>query len=356
MEVRFKGLWRRLYDRGTGACSEALACSVAVALAWVMSHVFTGHANPMFAVMTTVVCLAPGLPNHLRQSVGMLMGVGTGMLLGELSLLIPLGGDMAAIAARMGIVTFLSIVVASLWGQGPVVAIQSAISALLVLAMGPVMAGTERLEQVIIGTIIGLAFSQVLLTPSPKATLEASARKFLGNLAQGILLARRAVQENDTDIARNAARQLSAARGQLTALDGGIGQARDNARWSLRGLFSGSSIDEMADRYDRQAAWIYAQALLLGDDLYRAVRDEGDITPHGIDALLQNVAWNLSKPEDAHPLDRVAVGQMVNDLPPDCTHWRAVIQRSADLSMAGRRLFALPSQEIAPERHEPLSK
>lgn len=356
MQVRFKGIGRRLYDRGIGACSEAAVCSIAVALAWTMSHIFTGHANPMFAVMTTVVCLAPGLPNHLRQSVGMLMGVGTGMLLGELSLLVPLGGDLSAIAARMGIVTFLSIVVASLWGQGPVVAIQSAISALLVLAMGPVMAGAERLEQVIIGTIIGLAFSQVLLTPSPKTTLEASARKFLGNLGQGILLAQRAVRENDTNIASNAARQLSAARGHLTALDGGIGQARDNARWSVRGLFSSSSIDEMADRYDRQAAWIYAQALLLGDDLYRAVRDEGHITPDGINELLQRVAWNLSRPEDAQPLDRSVVAQMIAALPPDCRHWRAVIQRSADLSMAGRRLFALPSHEVAPEREEPLSK
>lgn len=343
LEVRFKGLGARLLDRARGAAGDALVCAIAVAIAWLLARWLAGHERPMFAVVAAVVCLAPGLPNHGRQAIGMLSGVLTGILIGEASLLFHVGEDYTLTVTRLSTVTFLAILIASLWGQGAVAAIQSGVSALMVLTMGPVTAGPERIIDVLIGTAVGLTFSQVLLTPNPLKTLETSARKFLGELSQGVLIAERAVRERDENRARIAARRLGAARGQLVALDGGISLARDNARWSVRGLLAGPEVAAIADRYDRHAARIYAEALLLGDNLYTALRFEGTEAPEGLGDLLHHVAANLANPAAATPIDRTAVAAMLDHLPDEAVHWRGVVRQAIDLSIGGRQLFALPT-------------
>ena len=52
------------------------------------------------------------------------------------------------------------------------VPIQAAVSAVLVLALGPASAGVVRLLDVLAGTAVGLLFSQVLLTPDPVRLLD----------------------------------------------------------------------------------------------------------------------------------------------------------------------------------------
>uniref|UniRef100_UPI0035B1AD61 FUSC family protein n=1 Tax=Paenirhodobacter enshiensis TaxID=1105367 RepID=UPI0035B1AD61 len=344
LDVRLKGIGARLRDRARLAWGDALVCALAVAIAWMLARGLAGHSQPMFAVVASVVCLAPGLPNHGRQALAMLSGVLTGIAIGEASLLIPLGDDPALSVLRLAAVTFLAILVASLWGQGAVAAIQSGVSALMVLTMGAVTAGPERILDVLIGTAVGLSFSQILLTPDPMKTLEGSARKFLAELGQGMLIAERAVRERDPNRARIAARRLGAARGRLVALDGGISLARDNARWSLRGLSAGPEVLAVADRYDRHAARIYAQALILGDELYHALRDEARIgPPEGLADLLHRVAAGLGQPgAGAQPAAQAA--RLLAAVPADAPHWRAVVVQALDLSAGGQVLLALPEQ------------
>lgn len=348
LDVRLKGIGTRLIDRARLAWGDALVCALAVAIAWLLARWLAGHSQPMFAVVASVVCLAPGLPNHGRQALAMLSGVLTGIVIGEMSLLIPMGGDPALIVLRLAVVTFLAILVASLWGQGAVTAIQSGVSALMVLTMGAVTAGPERILDVLIGTAVGLSFSQILLTPDPMKTLEASARRFLAELGQGVLIAERAVRERDPNRARIAARRLGASRGRLVALDGGISLARDNARWSLRGIAAGPEVLAIADRYDRHAARIYAQALILGDELYLALHDEaGTVPPGGLADLLHLVAAGLGQPE-APPLSAEQAARVLAALPVEAVHWRSVVTLALGLSSGGRELLALPVQGETP--------
>ncbi|HEY0276165.1 MAG TPA: FUSC family protein [Paenirhodobacter sp.] len=337
-----KGKWLRLRDRAGAAAQDAAAAAIAVGLSWLLARWLVGHERPMFAVVTAVICLAPGLPNHGRQAMSMLLGVFTGIAVGELSLLIPVGESFGAIILRLSGVTFLAIMLAALWGQGAVTVIQSGVSALMVLTMGPVMAGPERLIDVLIGTGVGLVFSQVLLTPDPLKILETGARSLLRELAQGMLMAEKAVREGDVKRAQMAARRLGAARGQLMALDGGISLARDNARWTLRGWGAGRRVAALAARYDRHAARIYAQALLLGDDLYHALRDEPGKAPQAIADLLHLAAQNLSDPDHAEPLNPGQLAELISVIAPDAPHWRAVATQAVALSAAGRQLLALP--------------
>ncbi|MFC3058285.1 FUSC family protein [Paenirhodobacter populi] len=340
----FQGKWRRLRDRATAATQDAAASAIAVGLSWLLARWLAGHERPMFAVVTAVICLAPGLPNHGRQAVSMLMGVFTGIAVGELSLLLPIGDSLGATSLRLTGVTFLAIVLASLWGQSAVTVIQAGVSALMVLTMGPVAAGPERLIDVLIGTAVGLFFSQVLLTPDPLKMLETGARSLLSELAQGMLLAEKAVRTGDVKQAQQAAQQLGAARVKLMALDGGISLARDSAHWTLRGWRAGPKVAELAARYDRHAARIYAQGLILGDELYHALRDEPGKAPAPIADLLHLAANNLADPDHAHPMDRARLAEIVSVIDPKAEHWRAVATQAVALSAAGRQLLALPAE------------
>ena len=75
-------------------------------------------------------------------------------------------------------------------------AIQSGVSALMVLTMGAVTAGPERILDVLIGTAVGLSFSQILLTPDPMKVdldgLRALGFRRLDILRPGLLTGNRA--------------------------------------------------------------------------------------------------------------------------------------------------------------------
>ena len=53
------------------ALRDAIAASLGAMLAWELSHYLLGHPKPVFAAVTALVCLAPGLPSHLKQTWGL---------------------------------------------------------------------------------------------------------------------------------------------------------------------------------------------------------------------------------------------------------------------------------------------
>jgi uncharacterized membrane protein YgaE (UPF0421/DUF939 family) len=85
----------------------------------------------------------------------MVLGVVTGIVVGELLLHVP----VFALPLRIALIAFLAIMAALSFGLAPVIPIQAAVSAILVLALGPTMAGPTRLADVAVGAAVGLLFS-----------------------------------------------------------------------------------------------------------------------------------------------------------------------------------------------------
>jgi len=133
---------------------DSLIASFAGGVAWLICQLALGQPKPVFAMVTAVICLAPNLPNHGKQAIGVMVGVTTGVLVGELSLLLP----ETVPVFHTSIVTFVAMVLATSFGMAPAIAIQSGVSAILVLAMGPQVAGITRLVDVLVGAGVGLLF------------------------------------------------------------------------------------------------------------------------------------------------------------------------------------------------------
>ena len=82
----------RILRRWSQDWREVFASALGAGLAWLLAQRFLGDAQPVFAAVSAIVCLSPRLPSHLKQTYGLLLGVGTGIVIGELSLALP--GDM----------------------------------------------------------------------------------------------------------------------------------------------------------------------------------------------------------------------------------------------------------------------
>ncbi|MFK0383302.1 MULTISPECIES: FUSC family protein [Rhizobium/Agrobacterium group] len=146
-------MMEKLFERARAAFTRALAAALAAAFAFWIAHKFLGHPQPVFAAVSALICLAPGISDHLKQAMGLMIGVTLGILIGELTLLVP--HDYGEV--RMAVATFASMMLASLFGLSAVVPIQAGASAMLVLLLGPQSAGFVRFLDVSVGAFIGVA-------------------------------------------------------------------------------------------------------------------------------------------------------------------------------------------------------
>ncbi len=344
--------WRRakttLPSRARLAARDAIAAALASICAWVIAQQLWQHQRPAFAVVTAVVCLAPGLPSHLKQTKSLVIGCALGIVIGDLLWQLP--DQHLLIRLSAGI--FLAVLLGAVVGPAPVVPIQSGVSVVLVLAMGPSAAGGTRLLDVLVGAAVGLIFSQVLFTSNPIKDMGRAASTFLKQLANGLDLIVRACEAQKADAAEAALGQLSLAQESLAALSAAVGQAHASRRWSLRGRLNADRLAFVTRRYDRHALRVYATALLLAESLNRAASHTHTPPPP---ALSRYCRWLISSCQDLanqptvvalksdDPLAQMALwqpqpqpGDETAALPPD---WHAAHENAQQLESALRALI-----------------
>jgi uncharacterized membrane protein YgaE (UPF0421/DUF939 family) len=215
----------------------------------------------------------------------MLLGLVTGIVVGEVLLTLPVFNT----ALRVASITFVAMMAALSFGLAPTIVIQGGVSALLVLALGPITAGPTRLMDALVGTGVAVVFSQILLTPDPVRVIDDAARRVLQLLAQGFDKSARALAERDRAGAEAALSHFFSSRDGLNALLAGINAARSLSRWSLRGRLASGSVAEIARRYDRRAIRLFASTLLFAEALVNALR-KGHEPPSWLPGRIDMVA------------------------------------------------------------------
>lgn len=269
--VRLRLTWRQVItafpSRARLAARDALATALACLLAWILAVWLLGHEHPTFAIVSTVVCLAPGVPSHLKQARNLVIGCTFGIVMGELMWQFPDTHPLVRMSTGM----FFAILLGAIIGPAPVVPIQAGVSVALVLAMGPESAGGTRLVDVLLGASVGLLFSQVLFTSNPFSDIGRSTSDFLRQLGNGLDRMLRACEAQSSKGAESALSQLSEAQGALAALRAAVTEAQVSKRWSLRGRLNAGRLAIVTQRYDRHAIRAYATALLLAESISRAM-------------------------------------------------------------------------------------
>lgn len=267
---------------------DALYAGLASGLAWFVSVHFLDHDHPIYAAMTALICLAPGIPSHGRQAMYVLAGVLTGVAIGELTLLLP----PMPTEVRIAIVGFAGMTIASAYSIVPAIIIQAGVSAVMVFALGADVAGWTRAIDVAVGTSIGLIFSQILFTPDPLKTLHSAVERFFKELAFNFTLAADALERHDTTAAIKAMKSCGRTHTALIGLISAIDVARSNARWTLRGRLSSREVASLSARYDQSGIRLYASSLLFCEAMVNAIRKHRDAPPEWLVGALKLIADN----------------------------------------------------------------
>lgn len=267
---------------------DALGAGVASGIAWSVSQHILGHPHPIYAAMSALICLAPGLPNHGRQAIYVLIGVTTGVLVGEATLLLP----PMPTEVRIALVGFMGLLIASGYAVIPAIIIQAGVSAIMVFAMGAEVAGVTRLLDVILGTGIGLLFSQVLFTPDQIKVLSISVERLFHELANNFIMAADALDRRDTAAAYRALSSCGRTHIALVALIGSIDLVRDNVRWSLRGRISSREVTTLAGRYDQTGIRLYAATLLFCESMLNSLKKQSEQLPEWLPHAVRLTAEN----------------------------------------------------------------
>ncbi|MCB5191649.1 FUSC family protein [Methylobacillus arboreus] len=326
-------LLNTLTSRFATAWRDAVASAVAAGIAWTLAVWLFGHSHPVFAAISAIICLAPGLPNHGRQALGLILGVATGIVIGELALMLPesllMPEGMSLL--RLVLATLFAMLVATAFGGVAVVPIQAGVSAVLVLALGPHSAGLVRLEDVVVGVMVGLLFSQVLLTPDPVRQIDAAADDLLLRLAKAFRICAEALKHRDMRKVEVALKAFSATHASLIALGEGIGAAQHAARWSVRGRLTARAVAETAARYDRHAIRLYASSLLFGEALENALRKQAESVPEELAARILDVAARCTDLAEEKPAAVPAIMQEA-DSSAIALEWRTAIDHLQSVS------------------------
>ena len=255
----------------------AALSALAAVIAWWLASFLTGDPRPVFAGATAIVALAPGVANPRLQIVGFVIGIATGLVVGEAARL--LAADQPTLV--IGPVAFIAIVAASSFGRNPLTLIQAGASGLLVV--GSVVSGVGRVQFVdaLVGAGVAIAFSQIFFAPDPVPLLERAARNL--------------VDVADTLLASPHRRRLDWKRVEAATveLDRSLGVAHGVSRWTLRGRLNAAAISAAVRRWEIPSRRLAAAASLacLGD------YDEGGLSAlRAVHAEMREMLGEEAKP------------------------------------------------------------
>lgn len=190
-----------------------LQATLGAGVAWGIARYLLEHPAPFFAPIAAIIALIANLGERGVNALRLIFGVILGLLIGDLALL-ALGTGLGV----MALAVFTSLAVARLIADQPLVAVQAAFSAILVVAVGDVASGFERLVDALTGTGVALVFTQLLFPPEPLALLRRAEKSALTAIAGGLATTARAIAADDDELADRGVGELREVRDRLTEL------------------------------------------------------------------------------------------------------------------------------------------
>ncbi|MER5418941.1 FUSC family protein [Streptosporangium roseum] len=202
---------KRLGTLGLIAPSIA-QCAVGAALAWIVAVHLLGHAHPLFAPISVMICVGVGAGRRLRRVVELVVGVSLGVGIGDL-----LVSWIGSGPWQMALVIALAMTLAGLLNSGELFVSQVGSSAVLVamLVPGEDVGGLDRMADALTGGVIGIA-AVALLPASPLTIAGKHLSGVLDAFSTVLEQAAEAIEKGDMDLAAEA---LEGGRRTQTAVE-----------------------------------------------------------------------------------------------------------------------------------------
>jgi uncharacterized membrane protein YgaE (UPF0421/DUF939 family) len=220
----------RLEDRRKAVRANLILAGqagMAAGLAWATAVTLLSHPQPVFAPIAAVGTIASSLGQRLRSTIELILGVSLGIALGD-GLIVGIGAG----PWQLGLVVFLSIVVAIALGGGPAVVTQAAATGILIAALSPSPGTLEfpRVYDALTGGLVGLAVVTLLLPLNPLRVVDRAAEPALETMCAELDATAAALRGRKPEQAEVALERM---RGLEEALDG-LQQALQGGQETVR--------------------------------------------------------------------------------------------------------------------------
>lgn len=217
--------------------SLILQLSLGASLAWFIAAEIIGHVQPFFAPVAAAIVIAAGIGQRRSVVLELVVGVSVGILAGE-AMILWIGRGTWQVA----VVVALSVSIASLLGLKGVALMQSATSAILLVAVLPIgTVGSPALARFIDAMVGGMvALTIVAIVPmNPVHLLDREVQRVLRGLAAVLDRLALAIRLPDAGVAWTALQTARAMQPAIEGLSGSSASASEVSRisplrWSQR--------------------------------------------------------------------------------------------------------------------------
>jgi len=284
--------------------------ALAAGAAWELALQIPGHGQPFFAPIAAVIALGAERGRRGRQAIDMMVGVTLGILIGA--------GLVAVVGAgawQLVVATAVTLVFATGAGAPPIIRIQAAASAILVVALhrpGSNLAA-QRLVDALIGGGIAILLARFLFPIDPLELVREEARQLRGRLAAALDELAAALADCDREHAEAALVLVDSL--DERRLEDALTLAREIARTAPRRRPLRRRIDALAASWrDLDASVADAHAIASG--ALRLLAQPERPPPEAADAVrAAAAAVRAIEPEEARAAaeDARAAGQRLRD-------------------------------------------
>jgi uncharacterized membrane protein YgaE (UPF0421/DUF939 family) len=213
--------------RVRGTLLLALQGGVAAGLAWFIAHGLLGRQQPFFAPIAAVIVLNVSVGQKLRRSVELLVGVATGIAVGDVIVYV-IGTGFFQIA----LIVSAAIAVAAFLGGSPTLIGQAASSGVLVATVTTHGGGVyySRFIDALVGGATGLLVMVLLLQINPLTVVGKATTPALGAIADALSGVASALAADDQEAGERVLEELDENSPTLKNFHDRLDEAEETSR------------------------------------------------------------------------------------------------------------------------------
>ena len=272
--------------------------AIAAVAAWSLAVALLPDPRPAFAAIAAVIAVGVTTGERTGRALQLVGGVILGITVA--SLLISVIGSGAW---QIGVLVVLAMATATAVGGGELLVVESAVSAVLLVALDPGSADgftVDRILEGAIGGAVALAVSSFLFPPDPALAPGRAAQTMFVELGQALERIAHALEARDPGSAERALVDARAIDDLIRSVSEEVTTGRDTARYTPPRRSSRVVLDRFA-RSIPQVDYAVRNTRVLARHVVSLVRDDEHV-PDALPAAvrdLSNAVWELAASYDA---------------------------------------------------------
>ena len=272
--------------------------AIAAVAAWSLAVALLPDPRPAFAAIAAVIAVGVTTGERTGRALQLVGGVVLGITVA--SLLISVIGTGAW---QIGVLVVLAMATATAVGGGELLVVESAVSAVLLVALDPGSADgftVDRILEGAIGGAVALAVSSFLFPPDPALAPGRAAQTMFVELGRALERIAHALEARDPGSAERALVDARAIDDLIRSVEEEVTTGRDTARYTPPRRSSRVVLDRFA-RSLPQVDYAVRNTRVLARHVVSLVRDDEHV-PEALPAAvrdLSNAVWELAASYDA---------------------------------------------------------